>query len=107
MTINLPDERELRAAAKKAGKSFPAYLAELASRKKKAAGRGPSGPPSAAGTATSRSHRSSSPKSARRWTPIGPNDLMIASSALAHDLVLVTRNDREFSRVPGLRLERW
>lgn len=40
-------------------------------------------------------------------TPIGPNDLMIASSALAHDLVLVTRNDREFSRVPGLRLERW
>lgn len=40
-------------------------------------------------------------------TPIGPNDLMIASTALAHDLVLITRNQREFSRVPGLRLETW
>jgi tRNA(fMet)-specific endonuclease VapC len=40
-------------------------------------------------------------------TPIGPNDLMIASTALAHDLLLVTRNHREFSRVPGLRLEIW
>lgn len=40
VTIYLPDEleRELRAAAKKAGKSFSAYLAELASRKKKAGG---------------------------------------------------------------------
>jgi tRNA(fMet)-specific endonuclease VapC len=40
-------------------------------------------------------------------TPIGPNDMMIASTALAHDLLLVTRNHREFSRVPGLRLEIW
>ncbi|MCC6332891.1 MAG: type II toxin-antitoxin system VapC family toxin [Myxococcales bacterium] len=39
--------------------------------------------------------------------PIGPNDLMIAAAALAQDLTLVSRNDREFSRVPGLRLERW
>ena len=36
---------------------------------------------------------------------IGPNDLMIASIALAHDLVLVTHNTAEFARVPGLRLE--
>jgi predicted CopG family antitoxin len=37
VTIYLPDEleRELRAAAKKAGKSFSAYIAELASRRKK------------------------------------------------------------------------
>jgi tRNA(fMet)-specific endonuclease VapC len=27
--------------------------------------------------------------------------------ALAHDLVLVTHNTREFARVPGLRLEDW
>lgn len=35
---------------------------------------------------------------------IGPNDLWIAATAVAHDFELVTRNTREFSRVPGLRL---
>ncbi len=44
---------------------------------------------------------------ARRGTPIGPNDLMIAAIALAQDLTLVTHNTAEFSRVPGLRLEDW
>ncbi len=44
---------------------------------------------------------------ARRGTPIGPNDLMIAAIALAHNLTLVTHNTAEFSRVPGLRLEDW
>jgi len=44
---------------------------------------------------------------AHRGTPIGPNDLMIAAIALADDLVLVTHNTSEFSRVPGLRLEDW
>ena len=39
--------------------------------------------------------------------PIGPNDLMIASIALAHQLVLVTHNIREFSRVDGLQVEDW
>jgi tRNA(fMet)-specific endonuclease VapC len=39
--------------------------------------------------------------------PIGPNDLMIASIARAHSLTLVSHNTREFSRVPGLRLEDW
>lgn len=43
----------------------------------------------------------------RRGTPIGPNDLFIAAHALAHDLTLVTDNIREFSRVPGLRVENW
>ena len=42
-----------------------------------------------------------------RGTPIGPNDLMIAAIARAHDLVLVTHNQREFSRVEKLRLEDW
>jgi tRNA(fMet)-specific endonuclease VapC len=37
--------------------------------------------------------------------PIGPNDLFIAATALAHNAILVTRNVREFSRVPGLRWE--
>lgn len=42
VTIYLPDdvERELRAAAKKAGKSFSAYLTELATRRKKPSGGG-------------------------------------------------------------------
>lgn len=38
---------------------------------------------------------------------IGPNDLLIAATARAHDLVLVTHNTREFSRVVGLRMEDW
>lgn len=42
-----------------------------------------------------------------RGTPIGPNDLFIAATALAHDLTLVTHNTREFSRVVGLRVEDW
>ncbi|MBI2690300.1 MAG: type II toxin-antitoxin system VapC family toxin [Acidobacteria bacterium] len=43
----------------------------------------------------------------RDGLPIGGNDLMIAAIALAHDCTLVTRNVREFRRVPGLRLELW
>lgn len=38
---------------------------------------------------------------------IGPNDLLIAAHALAVGCVLVTDNEREFARVPGLRIENW
>ena len=38
---------------------------------------------------------------------IGPNDLMIAATSRAHDLVLVTHNTSEFGRVAGLRVEDW
>jgi len=38
---------------------------------------------------------------------IGPNDLLIAAHALAVDAVLVTANEREFSRVSGLKVENW
>jgi len=38
---------------------------------------------------------------------IGSNDLWIACHALAAGLVLVTNNEREFSRVDGLRIENW
>ncbi|MUO81142.1 PIN domain-containing protein [Agrobacterium vitis] len=38
---------------------------------------------------------------------IGPNDLFIAAHALSLDMVLVTNNSREFSRVSGLKLENW
>ncbi|HEY9869162.1 MAG TPA: type II toxin-antitoxin system VapC family toxin [Candidatus Obscuribacterales bacterium] len=40
-------------------------------------------------------------------TPIGPLDTLIASQAVQNDLVLVTSNAREFSRVQGLKLENW
>lgn len=40
-------------------------------------------------------------------TPIGPYDLQIAAIARAHGMTLVTRNLREFERVPGLSLENW
>lgn len=40
-------------------------------------------------------------------TPIGPYDLQIAAIAVANNLILVTHNTREFSRVPGLRFEDW
>ncbi len=40
-------------------------------------------------------------------TPIGPYDLLIAATALANNLTLVTHNTREFSRVVGLQLEDW
>lgn len=43
----------------------------------------------------------------RTGTPIGPYDLMIAATSLAHDLILVTNNTREFSRVVGLQIEDW
>lgn len=39
--------------------------------------------------------------------PIGNNDLWIASHALANKLILVTNNEVEFERVPGLRVENW
>ena len=38
---------------------------------------------------------------------IGPNDLLIAAIARANDAVLVTHNNKEFSRITGLRLEDW
>ncbi|MEM9273637.1 MAG: type II toxin-antitoxin system VapC family toxin [Cyanobacteria bacterium P01_F01_bin.143] len=40
-------------------------------------------------------------------TPIGPYDLQIAAIALVHNLILVTHNIDEFSRVEGLSYEDW
>lgn len=40
-------------------------------------------------------------------TPIGAYDVLIAGQARARGLTLVTRNMREFARVPGLRAEDW
>lgn len=43
----------------------------------------------------------------RKGASIAPMDMLIAAQAVAHDLVLVTDNLREFRRVPGLRCENW
>ncbi len=40
-------------------------------------------------------------------TPIGPHDTLIAATALRHQATLVTRNVREFARVPGLQWLNW
>lgn len=40
-------------------------------------------------------------------TPISANDMLIAAHALALDATLVTGNEREFSRVNGLKVENW
>jgi len=42
-----------------------------------------------------------------RGTPIGPLDMLIAAHARSLDLILVTDNTREFSRVDGVKLENW
>ncbi|EGE59054.1 UNVERIFIED_ORG: tRNA(fMet)-specific endonuclease VapC [Rhizobium esperanzae] len=40
-------------------------------------------------------------------TPIGPYDVLIAGQAAARDLILITRNLREFERVTFLQIEDW
>lgn len=46
-------------------------------------------------------------RSALRAHPIGPNDLVVAATALVAGATLVTSNTGEFSRVPGLAIENW
>lgn len=43
----------------------------------------------------------------RNGTPIDPYDILIAGQARARDLILVTHNTSEFSRVSGLRIADW
>ncbi len=44
---------------------------------------------------------------ARKGTPIGHYDVLIAGHARSRGLVLVSNNLREFERVDGLRLKNW
>lgn len=43
----------------------------------------------------------------QKGTPIGPNDLWLAAQAKAMGLVVVSRNERAFQRVSGLKTESW
>jgi len=40
-------------------------------------------------------------------TPIGPNDLLIAAIAVAHNCILVSHNTKEFERITELSLKDW
>ena len=42
-----------------------------------------------------------------KGTPIGNNDLWIAAHAKATALTIVTNNEREFQRIPGLKVKNW
>jgi tRNA(fMet)-specific endonuclease VapC len=44
---------------------------------------------------------------AKQGTSIGPYDQMIAGHARSLGLVLVSNNEKQFARVPGIRLENW
>ena len=43
----------------------------------------------------------------QQGTPIGPYDVMIAGTAQANGLIMVTSNVGEFQRVQGLTIEDW
>jgi tRNA(fMet)-specific endonuclease VapC len=43
----------------------------------------------------------------KQGRPIGNNDLWIGAHAWATGLILVTNNEREFNRIPGLAVENW
>jgi tRNA(fMet)-specific endonuclease VapC len=43
----------------------------------------------------------------RAGTPCGPHDMQIRGHARSEGLIVVTNNLREFSRMPGVRVENW
>lgn len=43
----------------------------------------------------------------QRGQPLEDADILIAATALAYDLVLVTDNERHFQRIKKLKLENW
>ncbi|MBU2601339.1 MAG: type II toxin-antitoxin system VapC family toxin [Actinobacteria bacterium] len=57
--------------------------------------------------ATARAHARVWAELARAGTLIGPHDLWLAATCIAHGLTMVTANLREFRRVPGLEVEAW
>ena len=43
----------------------------------------------------------------KQGSPIGSLDMLIAAHALSVDCILVTNNEKEFSRVPNLNIVNW
>ncbi len=40
-------------------------------------------------------------------TPLDDFDLVLASTSLSHNLILVTSNEKHFQRIKGLKIESW
>ncbi len=57
--------------------------------------------------AISRAHAQIWAELARAGSIIGPHDMWLAATCVAHGLSMVTANEREFARVPGLDVETW
>jgi len=57
--------------------------------------------------ATARAHAQLWAQLRQTGTMIGPHDLWLAATCLAHGLVMVSANRRELERVPGLAVEVW
>lgn len=43
----------------------------------------------------------------KNGTPVAEFDLLIGSTAVSHDLILVTRNQKHFRKIDSLQLEDW
>ncbi len=43
----------------------------------------------------------------RQGLLIGDADILIAATALVHNLMLITNNENHFNRIAGLRIENW
>ena len=43
----------------------------------------------------------------KQGLPIGPYDVLIAATALANNMILITHNQKEFGRIEGLKIEDW
>ncbi|MBW1643552.1 MAG: type II toxin-antitoxin system VapC family toxin, partial [Deltaproteobacteria bacterium] len=43
----------------------------------------------------------------KKGTPIGSLDMLIAAHALSIDCTLVTNNEKEFNRIPNLKINNW
>ena len=43
----------------------------------------------------------------KQGTPIGSLDMLIAAHVLSIDCILVTNNEKEFGRIPDLKIDNW
>ena len=59
------------------------------------------------GIAESKSAAQIRVKLEKQGLPIGPYDVLIAATAMANNMILVTHNQKEFVRIESLRIEDW
>jgi tRNA(fMet)-specific endonuclease VapC len=43
----------------------------------------------------------------KQGTPVGSLDMLIAAHTLSLDCILVTNNEKEFNRIPNLKIDNW